>query len=66
MRWIILKNDNTTIDNVIVADADFITQHYPNAIALEYNISAAPNDTYQDGVVIRKLPEAPVEEPIND
>jgi len=68
MRWIILKEDNKTVHNVILADANFIAEHYPNAIAVEDDVVVAPNDTYEDGVVTRTPPgpivtEEPTEEP---
>jgi hypothetical protein len=63
MRWIILKEDNKTVHNVIVADVDFIAQHYPNAIEVADDVVVALNDTYKNGVVTRTLPILPVEEP---
>ena len=63
MRWIILKEDNKTVHNVIVADADFIAEHYPNAICIEDDVVVAPKDTYENGVVTRTPPIPLVEEP---
>jgi hypothetical protein len=57
MRWLILKEDNTTIHNVIVADKNFIAEHYPSAIKIEDDVMVSPNDLYKDGVVSRVLPQ---------
>lgn len=63
MKWLILKEDNITIHNVIVADENFIAEHYPSAIKIEDDAMVSPNDLYKDGVVTRTPPILPVEEP---
>jgi hypothetical protein len=56
MKWIILKENTNIVDNVIVADEDFINQYYPNAISVEDNEPVMEGDSYENGTIIRVYP----------
>jgi hypothetical protein len=56
MNWIILKENTNIVDNVIVADEDFINQHYPNAIHIEDDVCVMEGDSYENGIVTRVYP----------
>jgi hypothetical protein len=56
MRWIILKEDGTTVHNVIVADEDFIAEHYPSAIKITDDVVVSPRDHFVDNKVLRVEP----------
>jgi len=52
MRWVILNQDKTKVHNVIVADEDFVQQHYPEAIFVTDDIVVGPGHLHQDGLFI--------------
>lgn len=56
MRWIILTENTNIVDNVIVADKDFINQHYPNAVHIEDDVHVMAGDSYENGIVTRVSP----------
>jgi len=50
MRWAILNADKTKVHNVIEAEENFVSQHYPDAILVTEGITVGPDYLYQDGV----------------
>lgn len=57
MRWVILNQDKTKVHNVIVADEDFVQQHYPEAIFVTDDIVVGPGHLHQDGLFFEPKPE---------
>lgn len=61
-KWAIIENN--LVVNTIEADADFVNEHYPNAILVD-GISADINYTYENGKFIEPAPNI-VEEPVSE
>jgi hypothetical protein len=61
MNWIILNSDKTQVDNVIVADEDFIQQHYPDAIPMTEGVVAGIGYLYENGSFIKPVRIVPEE-----
>lgn len=57
MRWVILNQDKTKVHNVIIADEDFVQEHYPEAIFVTDDIVVGPGHLHQDGLFIDHQPE---------
>ena len=57
MRWVILNQDKTKVHNVIVADEDFVQEHYPEAIFVTDDIVVGPGHLYQNGLFVEPTPE---------
>lgn len=55
MRYVVLNSEKTQVDNVIVADEEFIAQHYPEAIFVSDEFRVAPGYLYQDGSFVKPV-----------
>lgn len=61
MRFAIIENQEVV--NTIVAEQDFIDQHFPDAVDITNNLSVSISWKYIDGQFIDTSISAPVEEP---
>lgn len=62
MRYAIIVNGK--VDNVIIADQDFVDAHYSGAILLNDEDVVGPNYIYENGQFIEPIIK-PVEKPTN-